>query len=180
MQLGSLGLPIALMMVIGLGVLMATRRQKSAGNTKGSSKSERPKKKTALTEREQAMYWRLREVLSERTHVVMAQVSFSALLTSRQQAARNTFNRKTADFVVFSKAFEVVAVIELDDASHRGREKEDGARESLLTDAGYRVIRFKNIPDRGELITTLFPMPTPMPLPAGVIADGDRARSPAL
>lgn len=171
MQLGSLGLPIALMVVIGLGVLMATQRQKSAGGAKASAKAERPKKKPALTEREQAMYWRLREVLSERTHVVLAQVSFSALLASRQQATRNTFNRKTADFVVFTKAFEVVAVIELDDASHRGREKEDGARESLLTNAGYRVIRFKNVPDRGELITTLFPVTAPMPLAADAVAD---------
>ena len=166
MQLGSLGLPIALLAVIGIGVLVASKRSKSEASAEGGKSKERPKKKAPLTEREQGMYWRLREVLSERTHVVLAQVSFSALLSSRQQATRNTFNRKTADFVVFTKAFEVVAVIELDDASHRGREKEDAERESLLTGAGYRVIRFKNIPDRGELITALFPVTEPMPLPA--------------
>lgn len=166
MQLGSLGLPLALLVVIGIGVLIANKRGKSGASAEGGKSKEKPKKKAPLTEREQGMYWRLREVISDRTHVVLAQVSFSALLSSRQQATRNTFNRKTADFVVFTKAFEVVAVIELDDASHRGREKEDAERESLLTRAGYRVIRFKNIPDRGELITTLFPVTKPMPADA--------------
>lgn len=158
MQLGSLGLPIVLMAVIGVGALIASKKLKSEDSGGTATKGEKPKKKAALTEREQGMYWRLREVVSERTHVVLAQVSFSALISSRQQATRNTFNRKTADFVVFTKAFEVVAVIELDDASHRGREKEDAERARLLTDAGYRVIRFKNIPDRGELIIALFPV----------------------
>jgi len=171
MQLGSLGLPIVLMAVIGAAVFLASKRRGADAEPGTSTRREKPKRKAALTEREQGMYWRLREVLSERTHVVLAQVSFSALLSSRQQATRNTFNRKTADFVVFTKAFEVVAVIELDDASHRGREKEDAEREQLLTDAGYRVIRFKNIPDRGELITTLFPVTEPMPLPADARAD---------
>jgi len=72
---------------------------------------------------------------------------------------------------VFTKAFEVVAVIELDDASHRGREKEDGRRKSRLTEAGSRGFPFKNVPDRGELITTLFPVTAPMPLAADAVAD---------
>lgn len=32
-----------------------------------------------------------------------------------------------------------------------GREKEDAARESLLTEAGHRVIRFDDVPDVEEL-----------------------------
>jgi len=171
MQLGSLGMPIVVMAVIGFALIWVSQKRRSDAEDGPAARGERPKRKAALTEREQGMYWRLREVLSDRTHVTLAQVSFSALLSSRQQATRNTFNRKTADFVVFTKAFEVVAVIELDDASHRGREKEDAERDRLLTDAGYRVIRFKNIPDRGELITALFPVTEPMPLPADARAD---------
>jgi very-short-patch-repair endonuclease len=57
------------------------------------------------------------------------------------------FNRKVADFVVATKAFEVLAVIELDDASHKGREMHDGKRDTMLERAGYRVLRFKHVPD---------------------------------
>lgn len=102
--------------------------------------------KTMLTRREQAMYFRLKEALPNDL-IVFAQVSFSALLKSPDQAARNAFNRKMADFVVLKKSFEVVAVIEVDDASHRGREKQDQERDAMLTEAGYRVIRYANVPD---------------------------------
>jgi very-short-patch-repair endonuclease len=112
---------------------------------RGARKRAAPRAKRPLTQREQAMYFRLLQAVPE--HVVMPQVSFSALLDARSMATRNTFNRKTADFVICSKGFEVVAVVELDDASHRGRAKEDAARDSLLTKAGYKVVRFKNVPD---------------------------------
>jgi very-short-patch-repair endonuclease len=79
--------------------------------------------------------------------IVLTQVAFSALLTAKDLPTRATFNRKVADFVVATKAFEVLAVIELDDASHRGREGLDGKRDELLERAGYRVLRFKSVPD---------------------------------
>jgi len=63
------------------------------------------------------------------------------------QRSRARFNRKVADFVVATKAFEVLAVIELDDASHKGREVQDSQRDALLERAGYRVLRFRNVPD---------------------------------
>jgi very-short-patch-repair endonuclease len=48
---------------------------------------------------------------------------------------------------VCNKAFQVLAVIELDDASHKGRQDKDAARSALLEGAGYRVIRYANVPD---------------------------------
>jgi very-short-patch-repair endonuclease len=45
----------------------------------------------------------------------------------------------------------VQAVIELDDSSHKGREQEDARRASKLTDAGYRVIRYSQIPNIAEV-----------------------------
>lgn len=109
------------------------------------ARGERPKRKRLMTEREQAMHNRLTQALPDL--VVLAQVSFGALLTARAYAVRNTFDRKVADFVVCDKAFQVLAVIELDDASHKSKAEKDGARDALLTSAGYRVLRYPNIPD---------------------------------
>jgi len=104
---------------------------------------------TPLTKNEQPMYFRLRETFPD--DIVLAQVSFSALLMGKRQQTRNTFDRKVADFVLCTKGFAVVAVIELDDSSHRDKGAADAARDSLLTDAGYLVLRFTKVPDAQEL-----------------------------
>lgn len=132
-------LGVLLLIVVGLAFVTASKKNKSGGT------SERPRRRAPLTEREQAMFNRLVQALPER--VVLAQVSFSALLTARAYAVRNTFDRKVADFVVCDAAFQVLAIVELDDSSHKGRAKEDGARDALLTDAGYRVVRYPRVPD---------------------------------
>lgn len=108
------------------------------------------RKKTPLTEREQGMFFRLCATFPE--YVVLSQVAFSALLLSKQQATRNGYNRKFADFVLCTKSFQVVAVIELDDSSHKGREAADGDRDAWLTAAGYRVVRYANTPDTAKLL----------------------------
>ena len=115
--------------------------------------------KKPLTENEQPMYFRLVETFPEL--VVLAQVSFSALMIGRTQADRNKLNRKMADFVICSKAFEVIAVIELDDSSHKGRDKEDATRDAMIASVGYRTIRFKRTPNADELKIAVFP-----PVPA--------------
>ena len=90
------------------------------------------------------MYFRLREALPD--HVILAQVAMSALITASSQATRNRFDRKVVDFVVCNKAFEVVAVVELDDASHRGKEAAVDRRDKLVQGAGYRAVRFMSVP----------------------------------
>lgn len=102
-----------------------------------------------LTKHEQAMFFRLQEALPNL--VVLSQVSFGALLKARARATRNTFDRKRADFVICDRSLKVVAVIELDDSSHEGREKEDADRDALLTQAGYRVLRYKGVPSAERL-----------------------------
>lgn len=82
---------------------------------------------------------------------MLAQVAFSALLTARDRATRNTFDRKVADFVVCTKGLRVTAVVELDDSSHKGREVQDTERQGLLERAGYTVLRFKHVPDAAAL-----------------------------
>jgi len=146
-------LGVLLLIVVGLAVVTASKKNKGGGT------GERPRRKAPLTDREQAMFNRLVQALPER--VVLAQVSFSALLTARAYAVRNTFDRKVADFVVCDAAFQVIAVVELDDSSHKGRAKEDGARDALLTDAGYRVVRYPRVPDIEQVKADFAPPAVP-------------------
>jgi very-short-patch-repair endonuclease len=132
--------PFVALLVLALVVVVALAMAKRGGT--GNSEI---KRKAVLTANEQPMYFRLTEALPE--HVVLAQVSFSALLKTRLQKTRNTFDRKTADFVICDKAFNVLAVVELDDSSHKGREQADAARDRLLSNAGLKVIRYKRVPN---------------------------------
>lgn len=137
---------LALMALVLVGAaLLATALKRSS--------REQPRAKSLMTHREQAMHKRLRDALPE--HHVLAQVAFSALLTAKARGTRNTFDRKVADFVVCNNAFNVVTIIELDDASHKGRESQDKARDAMLQRAGYRTMRFKNVPDVDEVVTAI-------------------------
>ncbi|MFZ6776318.1 DUF2726 domain-containing protein [Undibacterium sp. Ji83W] len=113
------------------------------------------RKRPVLTMREQPMYGQL--VKAFPAHVVLAQVSFSALLDTNDQSVRNRYCRKYADFVICTKAFGAIAIIEYDDSSHHGREKEDAARDSFLIAAGYPVFRYTTIPDLQKLRQDITP-----------------------
>jgi len=102
-----------------------------------------------LTINEQHMFFRLAEAFPD--EIILAQVAFSALLNCKNVGTRNRFDRKRADFVICTKAFSVIAVVELDDSSHRGREKRDAERDKLLTNAGYKVLRYRQVPDTAPL-----------------------------
>lgn len=97
-----------------------------------------------ITNFESKMYARLLQALPQ--HHVLAQVAFSALITNHQYKIRNLFNRKVTDFVILDHDFNVVVIIELDDPSHLGKEKEDAERDAMLEEAGYRVLRYTSIP----------------------------------
>ncbi len=147
--------------LIWAGLVLAVVAAFFAGGKKGTSGRRTPmgaiRAKTPLTEREQSMFFRLREALPEM--VVLSQVSFSALLSAKERETRNTFNRKYADFVICERSFKVVAVVELDDASHRGNEENDSNRDLLLTKAGYRVVRYKQVPDVQRVLSDFKPAP---------------------
>jgi hypothetical protein len=102
--------------------------------------------KPIATAHEQKMFWRLLEAFPSPEFTVFTQVAFGAMLTAKEGASRNRFSQKMADFVVINKAFKVLATIELDDASHKGREREDANRDSMLIEAGYTVLRYAKIP----------------------------------
>lgn len=133
----SLALPLVLVAIVLIVGGLAKKQTKQ---------QEQPKaRRTILTKNEQPTFNRLMAAHPE--YIILGQVSFSALLTAKSQAARNKLNRKVADFVVCDKSFTVIAVIELDDSSHAGRARQDAERDSLLTRAGYKVLRYKTTPD---------------------------------
>lgn len=139
---------LAVLVVIAAIVIAALKKKNTAEPTDAEER-EPPKRKRLLTQREEAMYNRLTTSLPESK--ILAQVSFGALLSARSRATRNSFDRKIADFVVCDKSLQVQAVIELDDDSHKNRTEEDAARDALLKNAGYRVIRYTNVPDIDQL-----------------------------
>lgn len=106
-------------------------------------------KRNLLTRSEIRFYTQLQQELPEYT--VLCQVAFGALLKTKTAMTRNRFAGKYADFVVCDNQFNVIAIIELDDPSHDGREGEDAYREGLLTEAGYKVIRFRGLPEGGKV-----------------------------
>lgn len=161
---------ILLIVIVGLVLfVLAVVRQRQNGTEDRGSAAERPRRKSVLSAHEQAMYNRLVQSLPDLN--VLAQVGFGALLTARTRPARNTFDRKIADFVICSKAFEVLAIVELDDSSHRGRADRDASRDALLEQAGYRVVRYAQIPDVDRVKTDFAPATVSNPQSG---ADGSR------
>jgi len=141
-------LAVAALILIAAAVAAALKRG-------GGRVSVPTKARPLMTRREQAMYWRLKQTFP--AAVILAQVAFSALITSPFKH-RNRYDRKIADFVLCDASMRVQVVIELDDASHKGREAQDSSRDELLITAGYKVLRFPNVPDAEELKTLVAPL----------------------
>lgn len=102
-----------------------------------------------LTAREEQMFFALTGALPE--CVVLAQVAFSAILTTGNRAERNRFDRKVADYLICSRQLTPIAVVELDDRSHRTKRDADAERDAMLQNAGYQTIRYDNIPSADQI-----------------------------
>ena len=105
--------------------------------------------KRVITPFESKMFYRLKESFPQ--FHVLAQVAFSALITNQNLKIRSKFNRKVTDFVLLDHELKVVAIIELDDPSHIGKEVEDALRDEMLFEAGYQVYRYTDIPSAKQL-----------------------------
>lgn len=101
--------------------------------------------KPPLSANEQALYFRLLEALPE--HIVLTQVAFSALMTADNRATRKAFGGKVANFVICEKSFKVLAIVESDVASYKGKEAVDAKHDMILQRAGYKSLRYKSIPE---------------------------------
>ncbi len=119
--------------------------------------------KKPLSQPEQVLYFRLIQALPE--HIVLAQVQLSRLLSVKKgnnyQAWFNRINRMSADFVVCNKDLSVVAVIELDDATHQREDRQaaDAKKDKALTAASIRIVRWQSkiIPDVASIQNTFMP-----------------------
>jgi very-short-patch-repair endonuclease len=140
--------PFLAMLVVAVLAVAAALLKTSTSRKKAPLKSlgelDNLTRRAPLTPHEQKMYTQLCSALPG--CVVLAQVAFSALLTTRSKPTRNRFDRKVADFVICNKSMAVLAIVELDDASHKGREAIDADRDAMLTKAGYATLRYKSIP----------------------------------
>lgn len=135
-----------LLVIIILAILSALKK----GESKGGKRKRNPiKGKRIISMNEQPTFMKLREALPE--YIILAQVAFSAFMTAQGYATRNLFNRKVADFVVLDKSFNIVAIVELDDSSHKGKEKFDAERDALIREAGFKVIRYKRTPELAQI-----------------------------
>ena len=122
--------------------------------------------KKPLTQSEQILYFRLLNALPE--HIVLAQVQLSRLLGVKKgnnfQSWNNRINRMSADFVVCSKDSSIVAVIELDDASHEREDRKaaDAKKNQALNSAGIPILRWqaKMLPDESTIKTSIPPNPS--------------------
>ena len=135
-----------LIIIAALVLLYVMRAKRQTARSRAPLRLHR---KPVMTAREQQMYHLLQTALPECT--VLAQVAFSALVTAQERTNRNRFDRKVADFVLCSQQLNVIAIIELDDSSHAGRERQDQERDAMLRLAGYVTLRYANFPTQQAL-----------------------------
>ncbi len=100
-----------------------------------------------LTPNEQDFLTRLEEAFPE--YRVMAQVSMGALMnpavkggTPGYLSIRGRYAQKVVDFVLLDGCFEVVALVELDDRTHRV--EKDATRDAMTAAAGYVTLRYQS------------------------------------
>jgi len=139
---------VLVVVVAALAVVTKTKKGASTDDTPWPFYAKKP-----LSNPEQVLYFRLCKALPE--HIVLAQVGLGRILGVKKGNNFgewfNRINRMSADFVLCSKDSTIVAVIELDDASHEkaDRQAADAKKDKALTSAGIRIVRWhvKSIPD---------------------------------
>lgn len=148
---------VVLLAIVAMAFLMR-------GKTRTAGDRDKIWRRRLLSKNEQPMYFRLRETFPD--HVVLAQVAVSSLINSRSKTTQSTFDRKVADFLLCTPSFDVLAVVELDDPSHKADAEADAASDAMLMEAGYQVLRFDRVPDARELKAAVGALPVPRPVQA--------------
>lgn len=148
-------LAVGIVVVVALFVVARSKARRGLGDAPWPFYAKKP-----LSNPEQVLYFRLCKALPD--HIVLAQVSLSRMLGVNKGNNFgewfNRINRMSADFVLCSKDSTIVAVIELDDASHKRatREAADAKKDKALESAGIRIIRWQvsSMPDEAEIKAT--------------------------
>ncbi len=150
--------PILILALIGVVVLIFLKSLRGFSQEIWPFYAKKP-----LSQPEQILYFRLIEALPD--HIILAQVQLSRFLGVKKgnnyQSWLNRINRMSADFVVCNKDASIVAVIELDDASHQGEKRQaaDAKKDRALSSAEIKIIRWqvKAIPDVLTIKSLLLP-----------------------
>ncbi|WP_158274307.1 DUF2726 domain-containing protein [Chromobacterium sp. Panama] len=114
------------------------------------------KGKTLLTQREQECFNRLTKSLSP-DFLVFPQVAFSQIIDTEggskfdNEGLRRTMSQKVADFVICKTDLTMIAIIELDDRSHIGKEDKDRQRDSIIRQIGLMPLRIPRTPPQRTL-----------------------------
>ena len=138
---------LVVVIALGVGGFLVWQSKRAGAGDGVVDATVKFKSKTLMTANELEFLTRLEEAVPEwRFH---AQVAMRAILdpaVPRQDVkayfrARGMFSQKIVDFVAQSRSDgQIKAIIELDDKTHDA--DKDLKRDSMLTGAGYRVVRY--------------------------------------
>lgn len=176
--MGLIGLLIVLLAIVAL---VLKKKSPGSGHKKTAPASlnapEQPwpfYARKPLSPPEQVLYFRLIQALP--AQIVLAQVGLSRLLGVKKghdfNQWFNRISRMSVDFVVCNKDSSILAVIELDDASHArpDRQAADAKKDQALAAAGIRILRWQvqSLPDVAQIQQQL-----------GLTNPGNQANQPA-
>lgn len=148
MTLMTILIAIVIIAIVGFTIAKKQTPQKTIEQKNGNNNT--PIKPSYLmSEHEKTMFGELLQAIPE--CYIFPQVAFGAILWTQSYASRNRYNRKIADFVVADRQFNILAIIELDDKSHDKKEIQDAERDAMLKEAGYKVLRYRHMPDKKKL-----------------------------
>ena len=164
---------VAFVVVAGLVAAAVRRSNDGTGGGKWPFFAQKP-----LSPPEQVLYFRLVRALPDQ--IVLAQVQLSRILGVKKgdsyQSWLNRISQLSADFVVCAKDSSVLAVIELDDASHQSerRREADRRKTRALEAASLKIIRWNvtQLPDEAVIRSAVLPLATLSRSPAGEALPG--------
>lgn len=130
---------LALLAIAALGLLAIALRRRGPAF--------RVVKRALLTENEKEFLERLEDAFPG--HRIMVQVCMGALMAPAVRGGgadylsiRGRFAQKIVDYVVLDGSLEVVALVELDDKTHRV--DKDAERDAMTASAGYVTLRYRS------------------------------------
>ncbi len=131
--------------ILGCMLIMAWKSLENTAKQRDSALKQR----AIFNINEQLTYTRLKEILPN--HIILAHVSFDALLTTKYYRTRNKYRNMVADFVVLDENQQINAIVALDDPMVLKRVQRLQYQDALLEMAGYRVIRYDDVPEYAQL-----------------------------
>lgn len=132
-------------MLLALIIVLAIKNLRSGVKPHDS----KLKKRAIFSANEQLTFARLKQVLP--TYIILANVSFDSLLTTKFNHTRSKYRNMIANFVVLGHQNEVLAIIAMEDYFPTKKHKDAIYEEKILKLAGYRVFHVYGVPTLQQL-----------------------------